>query len=100
MADYDITKMVDAPPAGFARVEAFFTAKGDAVYAIVPRRPREAFAFESIPPASDVKVTLLPDGRPLETGRLGDRLTVIVPDALSAALPASPAYTFKITGLR
>ncbi len=100
MADYDITKMVDTPPSGFARVEAFYTAKGDAVFAIVPRRPVEEFAFEGIQPAAGTKVTLLPSGQPLETGRLGDRLTVTVPAALSAKLPESPAYTFKITGLR
>ena len=39
MSDYDITKLVDTPPAGYARADAFFTAKNDAVYAILPRRP-------------------------------------------------------------
>ncbi len=31
-AEYDINKMVDSPPAGFARVEAFFTVKGRTAY--------------------------------------------------------------------
>jgi alpha-L-fucosidase len=47
MSDYPIGSLVDTPPAGNARVDAFYTAKGDAVYAILPRRPVKEIVSEA-----------------------------------------------------
>jgi len=99
MAEYDITKLVDAPPPGFARVEAFFTAKDDAVYAIVPRRFEREFVVDDIEAPAGVRVTLLEGGTPVEAKVDGRRLTIGIRDSL-AALPARDAYVFKIAGAR
>ena len=61
-AEYDITKMVDAPPAGYARVEAFLTAKNGALYAIVPRRPIGELVIRGVSSSSGVHCTLLETG--------------------------------------
>ena len=54
MSDYDITKLVDTPPSGYARVEAFYTVKNDAVYAILPRRPIGEVVLDDIEAPSGV----------------------------------------------
>jgi len=99
MAEYDITKLVDAPPSGYARVEAFFTAKDDAVYAIVPRRFEREFVVDDIEAPAGVRVTLLEGGAPVEAKLEGKRLTIGVRDSL-AALSVRDAYVFKIAGAR
>ncbi|MFN7993221.1 MAG: alpha-L-fucosidase [Bryobacteraceae bacterium] len=98
-ADYDITKLVDSPPQGAARVEAFFTMKGDSVYAIVPRRPVKELVIEDVEAPSGVRVTLLEGGVPVEAKMEGKRLRVRIPEGLTA-LPPRDAYVFKIAGVR
>jgi alpha-L-fucosidase len=100
MSDYDITKLVDTPPSGYARVEAFYTAKNDAVYAILPRRPIGEVVLDDIEAPSGVRVTLLEGGRQLESSRQGKQLRVRIPDAVSAGLPARQAYVLKLAGAR
>jgi alpha-L-fucosidase len=100
MAEYDITKMVDAPPAGFARVEAFLTAGKDALYAILPRRPLKEIILDDIDASGGVRVTLVEGGQPLETSHQGKQLRIRIPDQLSASLPQQQAYTLKVQGAR
>jgi alpha-L-fucosidase len=100
MSDYDITKLVDTPPAGYARADAFFTAKKDAVYAILPRRPMKEVVLEDIEAPSGVRVTLLDGGQQLQSKLQGRQMRITVPDALSASLPASQAYVLKLAGAR
>jgi len=99
-AEYDIDKMVDSPPAGFARVEAFLTAKEGAVYAIVPRRPAGDVVVVDIEASPAPRVTLLETGQPVQASVEGKRLTIHVPLALAASLPARQAYAFKIAGAK
>ena len=98
MSEYDINKLVDTPPAGYARVEAFFTAKKDAVYAILPRRPLKEVVLDGIVAPNGVRVTLLEGGQQLQSSREGNRLKIQVPDALAARLPAREAYVLKLAG--
>jgi alpha-L-fucosidase len=98
MAEYNINSMVDTPPAGYARVEAFLTAKNDAVYAIIPRRPVKELAIDDVD--GDVRATLLEGGQQLQTARQGKQLRIRIPEALSAALPHRQAYTIKLAGAR
>jgi alpha-L-fucosidase len=100
MSDYPIGSLVDSPAAGFARVEAFFTAGDSAVYAILPRRPLKEVVLDGIVAPSGVRVTLLEGGQPLESARHGSQLRIRIPDALAASLPARQAYVLKIAGAR
>ena len=99
-AEYDIAKMVDAPPPGYARVEAFLTAKPDALYAIVPRRPVNQLVLDDIEAASAPRVTVLETGQSVPSSLDAKRLTIRISDRLAASLPARQAYTFKIAGAR
>jgi alpha-L-fucosidase len=98
MAEYKIDNMVDTPPAGYARVDAFLTAKPGTLYAIVPRRPVKEVVVDDVEAGSGVKVTLLETGQTFQSRMDGKKLRIAVPDGVSAALPQSQAYAFKIAG--
>jgi len=100
MSDYNINSMVDTPPKGYARVEAFLTAKNDAVYAIVPRRPGREVIIDDVEAPAGARVTLLDGGQALESTMAGKQLRIRIPDAVSAALPTRQAYAFKLAGVR
>ncbi len=99
-AEYDITKLVDAPPPGSARVEAFLTANDQAVYAIVPRRPMGEIVIDDVEAPSGVRVTLLETGTPVDSKLSGKQLRIKVTDSMSARLPVRQAYVFKIAGAK
>jgi alpha-L-fucosidase len=100
MSEYPITALVDSPPTGNARVEAFFTAGKDAVYAILPRRPVGQVVLDGLEASGSVRVTLLEDGQSLQSTVAGRQVRVRVPAELSAALPARQAYVLKVAGAR
>lgn len=95
-AEYDILKLVDSPPSGTARVEAFMTTKPGAVYAIVPRRPTGDLILNDVATPSGSRVTLLETGAELRTNAEGKMLRIQIPASLAAALPNREAYVFKI----
>lgn len=98
-AEYDITKLVDNPPAGYAHVEAFFTAKDDAIYAILPRWREGEISFNNFGAGSGSKVTLLETGDELKWSTRGRQLVVNVPGLLRAKLPPRQAYVLKMAGV-
>jgi alpha-L-fucosidase len=79
MGEYNITKMVDTPPPGYARVDAFFTTKDKNVYAILPRWPGAHVDFNGLEARSDAKITMLETGQTLKWKRDGQRLSVEMP---------------------
>jgi len=97
-AAYEIQQLVDTPPAGYARVDAFFTAKADAVYVILPRWPDQGVTLNAITASSDARVTLLETGDQLRWRPEGNQLYILLPDALRSKLPMRQAYVVKITG--
>lgn len=99
-AEYDVTRMVDTPPPGYARVEAFLTAKDDAVYAIVPRRPVGEIVIDDVEAPAGVRVTMIGGGESVESRLEGRKLRLWIPERFSAGLPAAQAYTFKLAGAR
>jgi alpha-L-fucosidase len=99
-AEYDITRLVDTPAAGSARVEAFMTAKGNTLYAVIPRRPINEIVLDDVHTTGDVRVTLLENHQIIESRRSGAQLSIQVPDALAAQLPATQAYVLQIEGVR
>src|SRR5581483_10295616 len=61
---YDVTRLTGKPEAGKAAIEAFFTTKGNDLYAILPHWPEGSFVVKNI---SGVKeVTLLGATQPLK----------------------------------
>jgi alpha-L-fucosidase len=97
---YEITQMVDAPPAGYARIDAFYTAKGDTTYAILPRWPDQAIVLDGLSAAQGAKVTLLETGDTLRAQPDGTRLRIDVPPSLRSKLPFRNAYVLKMDGVR
>jgi alpha-L-fucosidase len=98
-AAYEIGQMVDAPPAGYARVDAFFTAKNDTTYAILPRWPEQAIVLEGLSAPQGAKVTLLETGDTLQSQLDGNRLKVEVPQSLRGKMPFRQAYVLKMQGV-
>jgi alpha-L-fucosidase len=79
MGEYNITKMVDAAPEGDARVDAFFTAKGNAVYAILPRWPGTRAVLNDVGARADARVTFLETGQTLTWKASGTRMEIEMP---------------------
>jgi alpha-L-fucosidase len=98
-AEYDITKLVDTPPAGFAHVEAFMTAKENTLYAIIPRRPSNEIVLDDVDASSNFRVTLLETNQALASSRNGKGISIRVPDSLAVNLPSRPAYVLQIEGV-
>ncbi|MDO8837010.1 MAG: alpha-L-fucosidase [Vicinamibacterales bacterium] len=91
---YDVTKLVAAPLPGKAAIEAFFTTKGQAVYAILPRWPGRTFTIRGT--GSVRVVSLLGSDEPLAFTQAGSDVTIQLPE-LPEALRTQPAWTLKIT---
>jgi alpha-L-fucosidase len=100
MSEYPISALVDHPPAGNARVDAFFTARDGAVYAILPRRPIGEIVLRDIEPAGTVRVSLLETGQPLGATWEGTTARIRVPEPTAAGLPARQAYVLKLAGAK
>ena len=98
-SEYDISKLVDEPRAGYARVEAFFTAKGDAVYAIVPRWPDRELVLKDVSARPGSKFALLETGDELTWRTEGKQVVVEWPSELRNKVPARQAYVVKMLGL-
>lgn len=92
---YDVVKLVDAPGSGQARIEAFFTAKGGDLFAILPRWPRRQITIQDAAAAKARTVTLLGVEAPLRFARRGETIVVDLPD-LPEALLAQPAWVLKL----
>jgi alpha-L-fucosidase len=92
--NYDINSLVADPAAGKARIEAFFTAKGDDVYAILPRWPGRRFDLNDV---SGVKsVTLLGSTTPLKFKASKGGISIALPD-LPEALLSQPSWVLKVS---
>ncbi len=94
MSEYNITKMVDAPPADYARVDVFYTAKGNTTYAILPRWPGANVTLQGIGVRTDARVTLLGSGETLKWRAVGEDLRVEMP----AHGENLEAYVVKVEG--
>jgi alpha-L-fucosidase len=95
-ASYNITQMIESPPRGNAHIEAFSTAKDDAVYAILPRWARREVVRRDMHPPSGTKITLLDTGDELRSAADGDTLRITAPPSLGAHW--REAYTLRIPG--
>lgn len=91
---YDVMTLIDRPATGQAVIEAFFTAKGSDLYAIMPHWPGSRFLVKGV---TGVKsVTLLGSASPLKFKLSAAGTTVELPE-LPAALRGQPAWTLKLS---
>jgi alpha-L-fucosidase len=93
-AAYDVTKLAAKPDPGKAGIEAFFTAKGSDVYAILPRWPGRKFLVKDV--AGVKSVSLLGSSSPLKFKQAKDGVTIQLPD-LSEELFHQPAWVLKLS---
>jgi alpha-L-fucosidase len=93
-AAYDVTKLAAKPAPGKAGIEAFFTAKGPDVYAILPRWPGRSFTVKEV--AGVKAVSLLGGAAPLKFKAAGGGVSVELPD-LPEELLTQPAWVLKVS---
>ncbi len=98
MSGFSITRIVDRPVAGEARVDAFFTAKGDVIYAFLPRWPGSTLALNGIRMPRGAKAVLLHANQTLTFADLDGRVEIAFPPALQGASGAQVAYVIKLEG--
>ncbi len=92
---YDVSKLAEKPEAGKAAINAFFTAKGANIYAILPRWPGRRFALQHMDASRVKSVVLLGVSKPLQWKVNGGSVSVELPD-LPPELMAQPAWVLKI----
>lgn len=101
MVKYNLMDQVgQQPKAGMAVKQAFFTKKGDAIYAITPGWPGRQLVLRHVAAATTPTVTLLGFPRPLPARLDGSTLTVTLPDLGPEAAPCRHAFAFKIAGAK
>ena len=94
---YDILKLAGLEPRdGMARKMAFFTRKGEDLYAIVPGLPKGTLKLKGVRAASGARVTMLGAPGELEWTQGSEGLAISVPTMTPEKLPAPHALAFKI----
>ena len=95
---YDVSKLIGAPSGGNAAIEAFFTRKGNAVYAILPRWPGRRFVWKDAASLAPKSVSLVGAKGDLRFTKTGTSIVVELPDLADHQL-AQPMWVLKLTGL-
>jgi alpha-L-fucosidase len=98
MSDYPISDLVDTPRSGFARVEAFFTAKGNTVYAILPHKPASEVVLTDLTPHAGMSAMLLGTGQKLSWIPRANGIALRIPESVLASLPPTEAYVIELAG--
>lgn len=94
---FDITEYTNKDNMkGHPIIESFFTAKADALYAILPSWPREQFELKDFKPSANTKVTLLGLKDNLEWEKSGNNMIIKIPKLFVDEVPCKYAYTLKI----
>lgn len=91
---YDVTKLIDQPSGGRASIDAFFTAKGNDVYAILPRWSGHSFVVRGLDHAKTVSVLGSALQLNFKTSEAG--LTIELPD-VPEDLRSEPGWVLKIS---
>jgi alpha-L-fucosidase len=94
-----ILKQTINPDPGMAVKEIFFTKKGNAIYAILPKLSEKPLVINDMPVSSTTKVTLLASGRDLKWKKEGNGIVVTMPVISINEIPVQNAYVLKITDI-
>ena len=93
---YDVSKLAAKPAPGKAAIEAFFTAKGNDVYAILPRWPGRRFTVKEASTLRVKAATLLGLATPLRFTASAGTVTIELPD-LPDELLRQPAWVLRLS---
>ena len=91
---YDVTKLIERSTDGKASIEAFFTSKGDEIYAILPHWSGHTLVIKDLSGAKSV--VLLGSSTPLKSKSSKTGLSIELP-ALPEDLRQQPAWVLKIS---
>ena len=91
---YDVTKLAAKPQPGKAGIEAFFTSKGNDVFAILPRWPGRSFQLKNV--AGIKAITLLGSEEQVKFKTSGGGVSVSLPE-LPEQLLSQPAWVLKLS---
>jgi alpha-L-fucosidase len=95
-SSYDVSKLTGAPAPGKASIEAFFTRKGNDVYAVLTRWPGKRFTWKDAAALTPKTITLLGAQGTLTFAKAGAAITIDLPD-LPEALLAQPLWVVKLS---
>jgi alpha-L-fucosidase len=90
---YDVTTLVNKPAPGKASIEAFFTMKGNNIYAILPRWPAHSFLLKDVKGVKSA--TLLGSDAPLKFTASASGTRIELPP-LPEDLLHQPAWVLKV----
>ena len=99
MVRYEVTDVVDGTGPGMAKVESFFTSKGDTLYAVVPGWPSRELTIHDVKPKSAMKAMLVGTETPLKWKAAGGGIRVQIPEFQSGAQPCCIATVVKLAGI-
>ena len=101
MVKYEIMDVVQGPMDGKASIDAFFTAKGNDVYAIFPRWPSDGkIVLKDIPSRTDSKISLLGIQSDLNWQKEGSNILVELPLLTNNSSLDFAAFVLKIENVK
>lgn len=100
MVKYDVMDAVKPPSEGKASVEAFFTSKGDDLYAIFPRWPEDGqLTINAVQVSPKTKATLLGLDEELEYNVNRNSVSIDLPKLTNTSRLDHTAYVVKLTNV-
>jgi len=93
-SEYDVTKLIEKPADGKVSIEAFFSMKGNDIYAILPRWSSHSLEIKGVSAAKSVG--LLGSSAPLKFRNSTNRLLIELPD-VPEDLRQQPPWVVKIS---
>ena len=100
MTRYEVDELVSKPKPGQAVIQAFFTQKNWAVYAIVPGWPGKRFTVHDVAMAPNAHASLLGYADALHWKASGDGIEIEMPEMSADAALAQYAYVIKLDGAK
>src|SRR5207245_6850442 len=91
---YDVTKLIEKPTDGKASIEAFFTSKGNDVYAILPHWSGHSLVIKDMSAAKSVNLLGASTALKFKSAKSG--LSVELPE-LPENVRQQPAWVLKIS---
>jgi alpha-L-fucosidase len=93
-SSYDVSRLTDKQAAGKAAIDAFFTAKGGDVYAILPRWPGKRFTLKDFDGVKSV--SLLGSPAQVHFKAQGSSVSIDLPE-MPEELMSQPAWVLKLS---